>query len=153
MTVPSLPAALRAAAEGIYALESATGLIIAHGTWLDRTDFTRFVHHGTGTAAIDWEAAVAALDAGGLPSSAGEQRTAASCDDSRRSRVAAGHSIEALRVGEPAAPAHACRLNGGAGRILLCRQRGGRVLPWRRSARRGRTRSSARCCAGTQRCS
>ena len=70
MTVQSLPAALRAAAEGIYALESATGLIIAHGTWLDRTDFIRFVHHGTGTAAIDWEAAVAALDAGGLPSSA-----------------------------------------------------------------------------------
>jgi hypothetical protein len=65
------------------ATESATGLIIAHGTWLDRADFTRFVHHGTGTAAIGWEAAVAALDAGGLPSSAGEKRTAASCDDSR----------------------------------------------------------------------
>jgi hypothetical protein len=32
----------------------------------------RFVHHGTGTAAIDWEATVAALDAGGLPGSAGE---------------------------------------------------------------------------------
>jgi hypothetical protein len=66
---------------------------------------------------------------------------------------AAGQSIRALRAGEPAAPAQACWLSGGAGRILLCRRRGGRVLPWRRSARRGRTRSSARCCAGTQRCS
>ena len=31
MTLP-LPAALRAAAEGLYVLEAATGLIIAHGT-------------------------------------------------------------------------------------------------------------------------
>ena len=69
MTASSLPAALRAAAEGLYALEAATGLIIAHGTWLDRDDFARFIHHGTGTAAIDWEAAIGALDAGELPSS------------------------------------------------------------------------------------
>jgi hypothetical protein len=32
MTILSLPAALRAGAEGLYALEAATGLIIAHGT-------------------------------------------------------------------------------------------------------------------------
>jgi len=38
MTVWSLPAALRAGAEGLYALEAATGLIIAHGTWLARED-------------------------------------------------------------------------------------------------------------------
>jgi hypothetical protein len=74
MTVPPLPAALRAAAEGLYALEAATGLIIAHGTWLERSDFACFVHHGTGAAAIDWEAAITALDAGRLPSSAGEKR-------------------------------------------------------------------------------
>ncbi|MGH3191387.1 MAG: hypothetical protein ACRDPY_18425 [Streptosporangiaceae bacterium] len=74
MTGASLPAALRAAAEGLYALEAAAGLIIAHGTWLERDDFARFVHHGAGAAAIDWEAAVTALDAGGLPSSAGEKR-------------------------------------------------------------------------------
>jgi hypothetical protein len=50
MTVLSLPAALRAGAEGLYALEAATGLIIAHGTWLERDDFTcRFIRHGTGT--------------------------------------------------------------------------------------------------------
>jgi hypothetical protein len=53
MTLP-LTAALRAAAEGLYALEAATGLIIAHGTWLARDDFARFIHQGTGRAAIDW---------------------------------------------------------------------------------------------------
>jgi hypothetical protein len=74
MTASSLPAALRAAAEGLYAIEAATGLIIAHGTWLGRPDFGRFIGHGTGTAAIDWEAAIGALDAGQLPASAGEKR-------------------------------------------------------------------------------
>jgi hypothetical protein len=73
MTASSLPAALRAAAEGLYTLEAAAGLIIAHGTWLGRDDFARFIHHGTGTSAIDWEAAISALDAGELPSSAGEK--------------------------------------------------------------------------------
>jgi hypothetical protein len=74
MTAASLPTALRAGAEGLYALEAATGLIIAHGTWLARGDFACFIHHGTGTAAIDWEAAISAMDAGELPSSAGEKR-------------------------------------------------------------------------------
>jgi len=70
----SLPAAIRAAAEGICTLEAAAGLIIAHGTWLARDDFARFVHRDAGAAAIDWEAAVVALDAGGLPCSGGERR-------------------------------------------------------------------------------
>jgi hypothetical protein len=74
MIASSLPAALWAAAEGLYALEAATGLIIAHGTWLERDDFACFIRHGTRTAAIDWEAAIDALDAGELPSSAGEKR-------------------------------------------------------------------------------
>jgi hypothetical protein len=74
MTASSLPAEIRAAAEGLYTLEAAAGLIIAHGTWLGRDDFARFIHHGTGTAAIDWEAAIGALDIGELPSSAGEKR-------------------------------------------------------------------------------
>jgi hypothetical protein len=74
MTATALPTALRAAAEGLYALEAATGLIIAHGTWLPRDDFARFIHHGAGTAAIDWEAAISALNAGALPSSAGKGR-------------------------------------------------------------------------------
>ena len=69
MTAPSLPAALRAGAAGLYALEAAAGLIFAHGTCLTREDFTCLIEHGTGTAAIDWEAAVATLETGGLPSS------------------------------------------------------------------------------------
>ena len=56
-------------AEGLYALEAATALIIAHSTWLARDDFRCFIHHSTGTAAIDWEAAIGALDTGRLPSS------------------------------------------------------------------------------------
>ena len=74
MTAPSLPSALRAGAAGLYALEAATGPIIAHATRLTRDDFTCFIEHGTETAAIDWEAAVAALEAGCLPSSGGERR-------------------------------------------------------------------------------
>jgi hypothetical protein len=75
MTASSLPAALRAGAEGLYALEAAAGLIIAHGTWLARDDdFGCFIHHGADTAAIDWEAAIDALHAGRLPCSGGERR-------------------------------------------------------------------------------
>jgi hypothetical protein len=74
MSVPSLTGALRAGAEGLYAIEAATGLIIAHSTWLERDDFACFIHRGAGTAAIDWESAITALNAGGLPSSAGEKR-------------------------------------------------------------------------------
>jgi hypothetical protein len=75
MTASSLPAALRAGAEGLYALEAAAGLIIAHRTWLARDDdFGRFIHHGAGMAAIDWEAAIDALHAGRLPCSGRERR-------------------------------------------------------------------------------
>ena len=74
MTAPSLPSALRAAADGLCPFEAATGLIIAQASWLDRDDFARFIHREGGTAAIDWEAAIIALDAGELPSSAGERR-------------------------------------------------------------------------------
>jgi len=59
---------------GHYAAEAATGLIIAHSTWLDRHHFARFIHHDPGTAVIDWEAAIGALDVGELPNSAGEKR-------------------------------------------------------------------------------
>jgi len=74
MTAPSPPAALRAGAAGLYALEAAAGRIIAHGTWLTRDDFACFVEYGTGTAAIDWEPAACALETGGLPCSGGERR-------------------------------------------------------------------------------
>ncbi len=81
MTASSLPAALRAGADGLYAIEAATGLVIANASWLARDDFVRFIHVGTSItdprtelASIDWEAAITALDAGGLPSSGGERR-------------------------------------------------------------------------------
>jgi hypothetical protein len=74
MTARSLPAELRAGAAGIYCLEAAAGLIIAHRTWLTRDDFTSLIEHGTGTAAIDWEATACALETGNLPCSGGERR-------------------------------------------------------------------------------
>jgi hypothetical protein len=74
--------ALRACARGIHPLEAGTGLLIDCGSWLHREDFTsRFITTDTsisdGTtvlAATDWEAAIAALNAGELPSSGGERR-------------------------------------------------------------------------------
>jgi hypothetical protein len=81
MTASSLQAALRAGADGLYALEAGTGLIITHGSWPAREDFGRFIHVGPGItipgtelASIDWEAAISALDAGEFPSSSGEKR-------------------------------------------------------------------------------
>ena len=77
-----LPGALTASAIGIHTLEAAADLIIGCGCWLHRDDFTnRFVNTepdsddpGTMLASIDWEAVIAALDAGELPCSGGERR-------------------------------------------------------------------------------
>jgi hypothetical protein len=74
-----LTAALRAGAGGLYPLEAGTELLISNGTFLRRGDFTtRFITCGTsgGTpiAAIDWDAAITALNGGGLPCSGGERR-------------------------------------------------------------------------------
>lgn len=82
MTADDLAAALRACAAGLYPLEAGTGLLISNGTFLHRADFTsRFITVATsisdGTtpmAAIDWDAAVTALQAGELPCSGGERR-------------------------------------------------------------------------------
>jgi hypothetical protein len=82
MTADDLTAALRACAAGLYPLEAGVALLIANGTFLRRDDFTsRFITAGTsisdGTtpmAAIDWNAAIAALHAGELPCSGGERR-------------------------------------------------------------------------------
>lgn len=68
MTDSPLQDALRAGADGLYAPEAGTGLVIAHRCWTERRDFGCFIQRGTATAAI------AALDAGLLPSSAGEKR-------------------------------------------------------------------------------
>jgi hypothetical protein len=41
VTAPTLPAALRAGADGTYTLAAAAGLVIAHAAWLDREDFVK----------------------------------------------------------------------------------------------------------------
>jgi hypothetical protein len=81
-TPPALNTALRASAKGLYSAEASVELLISHGSFLRRNDFSeRFVHYGTsvtdGTtsmASIDWAAAITALDTGNLPCSGGEQR-------------------------------------------------------------------------------
>ena len=76
---PPLARPLRAWAYGIYPDQAAVELLISHATFLRRADFTtRFIStpasgDGTGLAAIDWAAAITALDAG-LPCSGGERR-------------------------------------------------------------------------------
>ena len=86
MTDSQLQEALRAGADGLYALEAGTRMILAHGTWPAREDFRCFVHvadsiadPGTELASIDWETAIAALDAGEFPSSS---RSKSECSDS-----------------------------------------------------------------------
>lgn len=82
MTADDLAAALRACAAGLYPLEAGTELLIDCGSWLRRDDFAgRFITTGvsigdgiTLMAAIDWDAAIAALHAGDLPCSGGERR-------------------------------------------------------------------------------
>jgi hypothetical protein len=72
-------AALRAWAKGLLMAEAAVELLIGHGWWLCREDFLEIaVEFGQGIvdgvvlAAVDWEAAVAGLEAGRLPCSSSE---------------------------------------------------------------------------------
>jgi hypothetical protein len=79
MTTDDLAAALHACANGIYTLEAGVALLASNGTFLHRRDFTsRFIRHGTSDgasmAAVDWDAAIAALQVGELPCSGGERR-------------------------------------------------------------------------------
>ena len=89
-----LSAALRAAAAGIHPDEAAAGLIISHGVFLRRGDFTRHVEtadsigDGTPMAWIDWGAVITALDGGGLPASSGERRIVRIA-----ASLAAGHPV------------------------------------------------------------
>ena len=75
----ALTAALRACAAGIYHSEAATELLIRHGTFLARPDFAACICEGTsfadGTpmAAIDWDAAITALQSGDILASSGER--------------------------------------------------------------------------------
>jgi hypothetical protein len=78
--VPPLAGPLRACAAGIYPDEAGVELLISHDVFLHRDDFTgRFVEpgariaDGTPLAAVDWPAAISALDTD-LPCSDGEQR-------------------------------------------------------------------------------
>jgi len=79
--VTVLAEALRACASGILTAEAGVGLLIDCDGWIHRDDFTsRFITTGTsisdGTtlmAAIDWTAALTALDAGRLPCGSGER--------------------------------------------------------------------------------
>jgi hypothetical protein len=88
-----LSAALRAAAAGIHPDEAAAGLIISHGSFLARGDFTLHIEtaagisDGTPMAWIDWDA-VAALDGGRLPASGGERRIVRIA-----ASLAAGHPV------------------------------------------------------------
>ena len=76
----ALAAALRACAAGLYCGEAGTELLIRHGAFLRRDDFSAFICEGTSItdgatpmASIDWETAIAALNAGNLPASSGER--------------------------------------------------------------------------------
>lgn len=69
---------MRASAEGLYAAEAAVELLIGHGRWLHRDDFTGgFVETGAALlgeamAWVDWRSAVVALSAGRLACSSSE---------------------------------------------------------------------------------
>jgi hypothetical protein len=81
MTADDLTAALRACAAGIYPLEAGVALLISNGAFVHRDDFTRrFITTGTSIsdgatlmAAVDWDTAITALQAGELPCSGGER--------------------------------------------------------------------------------
>ena len=79
MDVNDLAATLRACAAGFCPVEAGVALLISNETFLHRDDFTsRFIQHGTTCstpmAAVDWDGAITALQAGELPCSGGERR-------------------------------------------------------------------------------
>ena len=67
-------AALRACAAGLYPDEAGTELLISHGGFLRRSDFTSFSDGITPMAQINWDALHGALTNGQLPLSGGERR-------------------------------------------------------------------------------
>jgi hypothetical protein len=69
VTTDNLTAARRDTITGSYTAAAGVALLTSKGTFLRRDDFTtRFIEHdtsgGTPMAAIDWEAAITALNAG-----------------------------------------------------------------------------------------
>ena len=80
-TFHDLAAAMRVWAKGLLGLEAAVELLIGHGTWLTRADFAaaaltsgRDGITGAAMMSVDFEAALAARRAGGLPCSSGEEQ-------------------------------------------------------------------------------
>ena len=78
----ALAEALRACASGIPTAKAGAGLLISCGGWLHCEDFTsQFITTDEASggaalmAAIDWQAAITALDHGQLPCSSGERHT------------------------------------------------------------------------------
>ena len=72
---------MRAWAKGLFSTEAAVELLIGHRSWLSRGDFLEIavefgygIGDGAVMAAVDWEAAVAALETGRLPCSGGGGR-------------------------------------------------------------------------------
>jgi hypothetical protein len=77
MTASLLPEALRACAAGIYTHEAGVSLLIANRTSSAATTSQADSSLATPppqTAAVDWAAAIAALDTGEISCSGGEQR-------------------------------------------------------------------------------
>ena len=75
---------MRVWAKGLLGLEAAVELLIGHGTWLARADFAaaaltsgRDGITGAAMASVDFEAALAARRAGGLPCSSSEEQVLA----------------------------------------------------------------------------
>ena len=80
-TFHDLAAAMRVWAKGLLGLEAAVELLIGHGTWLTRADFAaaaltsgRDGITGAAMMSVDFEAALAARRAGGLPCSSSEEQ-------------------------------------------------------------------------------
>ena len=76
-----LIAMLRAGARGLFVEEAAVELVLRHGCWIGREDFTgRFVHEQADpepagdqpAAAVDWQGAAEGLERGELPCSGSE---------------------------------------------------------------------------------
>jgi hypothetical protein len=82
MRESALSRALLACADGISPVAAGVELLLDHGSFVQRADFTtQFVICGTSVpngatalASVDWEAAIRALDAGEMLCSGGEQR-------------------------------------------------------------------------------
>lgn len=133
---PDLAEHLRRWAEGSDTVEAAVGLLIAHGTWLDRAEFRRCAvwvqwsrETGLAWAAIDWEAAAQAVHE--VPASSSERAVlsiALSLADGEYS-VDLANALSSLDERNTAlvleAIAHACGVQKGRRQLLITDRRSG----------------------------